>query len=73
MAKRGRPPKQEADKVGKRIVFMADDATEAWLSWRIAETGASRSEIVRRAVKAYIAANPATTDAQPTPKTRAPF
>ena len=70
MAKRGRPPKQEADKVGKRIVFMADAATEAWLSWRIAETGASRSEIVRRAVKAYIAANP---EPETAPKTTAPF
>jgi hypothetical protein len=59
MASRGRPPKQEADRHPKRIVFMADAATEAWLSWRIAETGASRSEIVRRAVKAYMAANPA--------------
>jgi hypothetical protein len=56
---RGRPPKQAGDLHPKRIVFMTDDATQAWLNWRSTETGAPISEIVRRAVSAYIAANPA--------------
>ena len=70
MATRGRPPKEAADTHPKRIVFMADDATESWLKWRVAETGASRSEIVRRAVKAYIAANPSP---EPAPERDIPF
>lgn len=55
---KGRPPKQPADLHPKRIVFMTDETTSAWLNWRSAETGAPISEIVRRAVAAYIAANP---------------
>jgi hypothetical protein len=58
MASRGRPKLAEGVKK-KRIVFMADERTISWLFWRSAETGASTSEIIRRAVKAYIAANPA--------------
>jgi len=55
--KRGRPPKQEADLHPHRVVFMADQVTLDWLSWRSAETGASQSEIIRRAMAAYMAAN----------------
>jgi hypothetical protein len=66
MATRGRPALAAGLKK-KRIVFMADERTISWLFWRSAETGASTSEIIRRAVKAYIAANPAPpTDDTPT-------
>jgi hypothetical protein len=58
MATRGRPV-LAAGLRKKRIVFMADEPTISWLFWRSAETGASTSEIIRRAVKAYIAAHPA--------------
>jgi AT hook motif len=56
---RGRPPKDAADTHPKRVVFMADAAAHAWLYWRSAETGAPISEIMRRALAFYIAANPA--------------
>jgi hypothetical protein len=57
-AKRGRPPKQKKDLHTRRIVFMADDAAHTWLGWRCAETGASVSEVMRRALAAYMIANP---------------
>ena len=57
-AKRGRPLKAVESLRPNRIVFMADKRTSDWLYWRSAETGAPISEIVRRAVAAYIAANP---------------
>lgn len=57
--KRGRPPKQTRDLHTRRVAFMADDAAHAWLTWRCAETGAPVSEILRRALAAYMAANPA--------------
>lgn len=56
---KGRPPKPEADLHPARVVFMADSSAQAWLKWRAAETGAPISEIMRRALAFYIAANPA--------------
>lgn len=55
---RGRPPKSKDDVHPTRVVFMTDEASAAWLYWRSGETGASISEIMRRALAAYIAANP---------------
>jgi hypothetical protein len=57
-AKRGRPRKAVADLHPKRVVFMTDKDQQAWLFWRSAETGAPISEIMRRALAFYIAANP---------------
>lgn len=56
---RGRPPKPIADLHPARVVFMADESAQEWLKWRADETGAPISEIMRRALAFYMAANPA--------------
>jgi Ribbon-helix-helix protein, copG family len=51
--KPGRPAVAADHARKNRIVVMADDSTKTWLDWHSAETGASVSEIIRRAVAAY--------------------